>query len=243
MSKGEFVKNPNYAEYLRPSPGPAKYKLPSLIGCTGHDPRKIRQPCYTIGYRPGMTATHVGPGPAEYQLGKMNRFGIASVPAYMGFKLRDGKLDVTPSPNAYELPELIGGNRTKNYMHRAPDFIMGGKLGEKISDATPGPAAYVLRDGGKATKPRAPAYSMASRAKWNRGESKPGPAEYMPVYADKHKILVSLGGRNDINYNNGIPGPNKYDLKHYKPGREMPGYSMGIRYPDWLAPAITKADN
>lgn len=241
----EFKKNPNYAEYLRPSPGPAKYALPQLIGCTDHDPRKRRQPCYTMGYRPQNLNCQVGPGPAKYNVENVYRYGRMRTPAYMGEKLKDRNSDVTPSPNAYSIPEIIGNNRT--YMQRAPDYLMGAKLNNKVDNSTPGPGSYgvptyIGPDSCKVMKPKAPVYTIGDRLNESKRDRYPGPAEYVPVTTD-HQIPFTLTGKAGINYGNCIPGSNSYDVSRYKPGRKTPEYSMGIRYPDWQIPPISREDN
>lgn len=245
MSRGEFKKNPNYAEHLRPSPGPAKYQLPQLIGCTDHDPRKRRQPCYSMGHRSQVTNDQVGPGPSKYNVENVYRYGRPHTTGFMGGKIKDRNADVTPAPNAYSIPEIIGSNRPKNYMQRAPDYIMGAKLSVKMDNSTPGPGSYgppYGPDSCKVTKPKAPAYTLGDRISVERRDRIPGPADYVPLNTD-YQIPFSLTGKPGINYGNGIPGANSYDVSQYRPGRTVPQYSMGIRYPDWQIPPITREDN
>lgn len=237
MSK--FVKNPNYAEHLRPSPGPAKYKMPSLMGCIDHDLTKPRLPCYTMGSRSGIPSSNDGPGPGKYNVEKLNRFGTSRVPGYMGEKLPIDESNDTPAPNAYEVPKLMGGDRAKNFMQRSPEFSMGQRLTVGNDSGSPGPAKYApnAEAGGKR---RAPSYSMAARLPDGYQDGSPGPATYLPKDVD-HRLPPSFKSRHSISLDNGVPGP-KYNLGSYLPGRQMPGYTMGIRYPDWLEPVITEAD-
>lgn len=237
-----FVKNPNYAEYLRPSPGPGKYKLPSLVGCKNHDPRKPRLPCYTMNGRPLTITLSVGPGPGQLNVANLNRYGRYRVPAYMGRKLQNSQSDVFPGPNAYALPKLMGSDRTKSHMQRSPDFSFGHRLTSSTDSPTPGPAQYYGKNDLKAVQPRAPSYSMAGRPRSTQDVCTPGPGQYVPITVF-HRIQPTLRGRNDSKHSNVIPGPNQYDLMYHMPGRKTPAFSMGIRYPDWLLPAMTASDN
>ncbi|KAL7741367.1 hypothetical protein ACLKA6_013809 [Drosophila palustris] len=59
-------------------PGPAAYTLPSTFGYENCDARKRRGPQYSFGSRPALSALKkYGPGPADYQIGQITRFGNA----------------------------------------------------------------------------------------------------------------------------------------------------------------------
>lgn len=238
----KFVKNPNYAATLRPSPGPARYKLPTLIGCNGHDPRKVRMPCYTMAKKVRPPAADALPGPADYQVANLNRFGRVHVPAYIGRLTKGIAADATPGPNVYKLPVLMGKQRATNYMHRAPDYTFGQRLDLNTNDRIPGPAEYRLKNGVSAIRPKAPAYTMVGRTKDRRNDPNPGPGKYFPIQSTCGRIWPSLRSRNEPSFKSESPAPNEYNTSYYKPGRRAPAYTMGSRDPDWLLPPITKAD-
>ena len=50
------------------SPGPAKYTLPTTIGCVGHDVRKNRLPAYSFGLRLNDQDSIRSPAPNTYAL-------------------------------------------------------------------------------------------------------------------------------------------------------------------------------
>ncbi|XP_034099454.1 protein CIMAP1D [Drosophila sulfurigaster albostrigata] len=59
-------------------PGPAAYTLPSTFGFEKCDARMRRGPQYSFGRKPDLPVIKKhGPGPAEYQIGQITRFGSA----------------------------------------------------------------------------------------------------------------------------------------------------------------------
>lgn len=128
-------------------PGPAKWLLPSTVGHTGHDMTRDRAPEYTMGIRPATVLKSLGPGAGKWYIANKTRFGPAFYPAYMGYRLNDPvKMDTTPSPAKYKLPDLIGINRTKVWKDRSPDFVMGYRFNTRHHDSrTPGPK-FLLPD-------------------------------------------------------------------------------------------------
>ncbi|XP_017855280.1 outer dense fiber protein 3-like protein 2 [Drosophila busckii] len=59
-------------------PGPAAYTLPSTFGFESCDARMRRGPQYSFGRRTALPAVKKsGPGPAEYQIGQVTRYGNA----------------------------------------------------------------------------------------------------------------------------------------------------------------------
>lgn len=74
-------------------------------------------------------------------------------------------MDIGPAPNKYLLPELTGKNRTKVYMNKSPEFIIGSRLQTVIRETKPGPNAYVLpseigKDSKNVYPNKAPSYSL-----------------------------------------------------------------------------------
>lgn len=121
-------KNPNC---IPAGPGPARYGLPSVIGCTNHDIRKKREPCYSLGMRPETALETVGPGPSKYHPGEANRHGVPHKEGFMGRICPDETPEKTPAP--YMLRDLLGKDRIKQYKNTAPDYLMGQKLND-VSD-------------------------------------------------------------------------------------------------------------
>lgn len=246
MSKnGEFQKNPNYVDTLRPPVGP-KYKLPPVMGCKEHDPRKKRLPCYSMGVRNFPPDENIGAGPAKYYPEGLNRYGRKHNSAYIGRRFDDVSKDNIPGPATYPPLDLIGSNKSIMYKAKAPEYKMGEKLDSKDNTLSPGPAAYnplqlIGPDGCKVSKRKSPAYSLANKLDNAFTENIPGP-KYMPNNQDQHKILISIQGKAQENTDNGVPGASTYNLGLYKPGRNFPKYSMGIRYPEWQQPYVTKTD-
>lgn len=221
-------------------PGPGKYILPATIGCKSHDPRKNKNPCYSIGKRLNENNDLVGPGPGKYALEKYNRYGKEHFSAYMGQTLNIPPGEQVPAPNAYALP-------TQNVCaRRQPSHVIGGKLVDRYDTGVPGPNIYKLpnvigpKTGPVSTKSKAPVYTIAKRLTTNDSTATPGP-KYLPKFIEQGKLPATLKFRPKDNPNTVAPGP-KYDLSYHRPGKKSPAYTMGIRYPDWVEPNIIDED-
>lgn len=105
------------------------------------------------------------PSPARYTLPTTVGFKGHDVrknrmPAYsFGRKTEDKDAFVTPGPNKYVLPSIIGGK--DQTFQRAPAHSLHARLSTSEGFQSPGPNAYFLQDYKPGT--RAPAYSMGSR--------------------------------------------------------------------------------
>lgn len=224
----------------REGPGPGKYVLPPTLGCKTHDPRKTRNPCYTIGKRTNEIYDSVGPGPAKYVPDKINRYGREHFSAYIGNILHEPQGEHKPAPNAYSLP-------TPNVCTRRPPVhSIGIRLGQKVDTGIPGPNVYKLPKtlgpgtGPVTSTPKAPVFSIGKRLDTNINSGTPGP-KYLLKFSEYGKLLPTLKHRTMKYPDNGVPGP-KYDLKYHKPGRRSPAFSLGIRYPEWVEPHIIPED-
>jgi hypothetical protein len=67
-------------EFMNTGPGPV-YKLPTLVGYSGHDPSRHRNPAYSIRARTGIKTYVIGPGPG-YNIRNLTKSGIDNPPAY-----------------------------------------------------------------------------------------------------------------------------------------------------------------
>jgi len=61
-------------------PGPV-YKLPTLIGYSGHDPSRYRNPAYSIRAKTAIKTHIIGPGP-HYNVRNLTKSGPDNPPAY-----------------------------------------------------------------------------------------------------------------------------------------------------------------
>lgn len=230
----------------RIGPGPAKYILPPLVGYPNHCITKERLPAWTIPGRRNAGYCTDGPGAAKYMLEFKARNG-----GYMGymFPQLDNCKGMGPGPK-YMLPTFIGPDRTRVWKERSLEFTMGARLCDRYETLGPGPAKYLLPDtiglamcknlwpGG-----RGPQWSLGIMLKDLQCSTSPGPAKYFPTLENKCKILTTMKGP----YVNTIvctsPGPSKYSLVDYKPGKRPPIYSMGARLCGVAPPFIVPADN
>ncbi|XP_053153219.1 outer dense fiber protein 3 [Hemicordylus capensis] len=156
------------------TPGP--YNVQSSMTHRG----KKTAPAYTMTGRP-RAKSNVTPGPASYSPEKANKVVFKRAPAHqMMFRTPGAKVDSTPGPNAYVIPEVLGPHAVATTA--SPSYSMVGKsyIGCFHEDLhkTPGPAAYKKPDA-EIYKKRSPKYSMGARIK-TLGVNKiaPGPADY-----------------------------------------------------------------
>ncbi|XP_032065416.1 outer dense fiber protein 3 [Thamnophis elegans] len=136
-------------------------------------------PSYSLS---GRTETKVEttPGPACYSPDKAKKVIYKASPMHsMGYRTHGGKVDSTPGPNNYMIPEVIGPHSVATV--GSPSYSMTGKnkLGRFDEDLhkTPGPAAY-HKPSVEIYKKSAPKYTMAGRLKDQKTDKMPGPAEY-----------------------------------------------------------------
>ncbi|XP_054828631.1 outer dense fiber protein 3 [Eublepharis macularius] len=155
------------------TPGP--YHVQSSMTYRG---RKTA-PAYTMAGRPRVKV-ETTPGPASYSPEKSQKIVYKNAPRHsMSFRIEGAKVDSTPGPNAYMIPQVLGPYTVTTTA--SPGYTMMGKnkLGCFHEDLhkTPGPAAYVNPDT-ELYKKRAPKYSMGSRTKTSANKMGPGPADY-----------------------------------------------------------------
>lgn len=65
---------------MNTGPGPV-YKLPTLVGYSGHDPSRHRNPAYSIRPRTDIKTYVRGPGP-HYDVRNLTKSGLDNPPAY-----------------------------------------------------------------------------------------------------------------------------------------------------------------
>nr|XP_025973567.1 outer dense fiber protein 3 [Dromaius novaehollandiae] len=157
------------------SPGPC-YHVGSSTTRTG---RHVA-PGYTMCGRPKVT-TEITPGPGDYSLEKSKNHIYKCAPAHsMSFRHETTDVDITPGPDAYTVPRVMGPNTA--YTAASPCYSMKwrSKLGlcEEDLCKTPGPAAYRKTEL-DVYKTRAPKYTIGTHSKPIEDEAvKPGPADY-----------------------------------------------------------------
>lgn len=100
-----------------PKPGP--YKLPTLLGYSGHDVSKRRMPAYTFGTRLPERASLKTPGPNQYDIpqiigGDGKTFKRAPAYSMCGRSGRKPHLS-SPGPSAYSIQDFNQGARSPSY--------------------------------------------------------------------------------------------------------------------------------
>lgn len=205
-------------------PGPGKYLLPSTLGCSNHDPRREKLPCFTIGRRIQSQKETVGPGPANYTLGKCTRYGKEPERGYIGERIYLQFESQTPAPNAYSLPS------TNNYRKKQPSYPIGKRLKRHGDSANPAPNAYNVPTiiGSKnnvISVPKAPAFTIRRRITQATTSEIPGP-KYYPQDCSKCKLLPTFKSRPKVQIKSITPGPNHYNLQSFHPGKSCPAYTM-----------------
>ncbi|KAJ6652211.1 hypothetical protein lerEdw1_012977 [Lerista edwardsae] len=156
------------------SPGP--YDVP---GSMSHRGRKSA-PAYTMAGRPRVKVD-ITPGPASYSPEKSNKVIYKRAPMHsMSFRTKGTKVDATPAPNMYVIPEVLGPHTVATTTSPCYTMVGKSKLGCFDEDLykSPGPAAYRKPDT-EIYKKRAPKYSMGTRSKLHGADKiTPGPADY-----------------------------------------------------------------
>ncbi|XP_019875213.1 outer dense fiber protein 3 [Aethina tumida] len=212
--------------YVTAGPGPAAYKLPSLIGRQNHDCSKFCSPAYSMGLKTSSTLSSVGPGP-KYNLTDLTTYGKATPPMF-SMKSRHPELfkHRTPGPGAYK-PELVKPMNSK----RAPCYSMFSRYPPIRADPTPAPNNYELPT---TVGPKVPdkhataAYSMSFRHTIQVDQQSPGPAAYASCSSNLHRqkwpsYSMATRAYPPLGQASG-PGP------IYKPKfPEKSGYSFGLR--------------
>ncbi|XP_001663800.2 outer dense fiber protein 3 [Aedes aegypti] len=225
----------------RIGPGPAGYGLPPTVGYPEHDVRKDRKPMFSMRSRPITRYDSLGPGPAQYDPGKMTRVGRPNNPTYsLARRFSLFKPDNTPGPGAHnndKVPSMKG--------NRLPAYSFGMRLKETSRDVVPGPDKYSYEL--NVYKNRNPIYSMRNRTKQPYALEGPGPSAYggldrnlthkrNPRYTMRLAYPI-MGDKCPK------PGPNRYGLMEMKPGTAAPKYSFGMRHSMWRPPMVIPGDN
>ncbi|XP_050087198.1 outer dense fiber protein 3-B-like [Anopheles aquasalis] len=218
-------------------PGPASYSLPTSIGSNNGDPRKVRNPVYTIRPRTAFKHETLGPGPADYEVSKLTRTGRPHQPMYsMRSRWQPSKQDSVPDPQAYH-PSV---NK-----ERTPAYSFGLRLETLNKNQVPGPNEYQADM--RVIRPRAPCYSMRPLTKGTTTSYGPGPAGYaLPNRDLTHKRSPNYTIRNafaTVGDRTPCPGPAHYGLMGRLVGKSAPCYSFGIRHADWTSPMIVPGDS
>ncbi|XP_020300675.1 outer dense fiber protein 3-like [Pseudomyrmex gracilis] len=224
-------------------PGPI-YKLPTLVGYTGHDPSRHRNPSYSIRARREVKMYVAGPAP-HYNVRNLTKTGRYNPPAYTIREKKHWRLqELGPGPGAYS-PELCP---PMNHNRRAPVYSIKARKITKYLSESPGPNLYVLPTciGPKVPdKPARGAFSISGYHVIRDEIKSPGPGAYdsmnydvikrrSPAYTlkGKHASLFVMGYQS--------PAPTFYPL--YDTRKRAPTYSFGIKHSECAGVPMTQLD-
>lgn len=124
---------------------------------------------------------------------------------------------ISPGPNVYELPQIIGAGTHDPRFPYAPAYSLSPRIAGGATDSGPGPNTYdlanVYRDGKNDPK----AFAMGGRQGAQSKDLMPGPGQYEPLKAEKivYKTLPSygFGGKEHAPRQDASPAPGQYDPK------------------------------
>ncbi|KAK7864335.1 hypothetical protein R5R35_009178 [Gryllus longicercus] len=159
-----------------PGPGPGQYNVTGLSAKGKDNP-----PASSLHSRPKEIKTAQTPAPGDYNPEKSDKIVHASPKFTFGLKTQPGKPSITPAPNVYNIPTVLGATKEGN-KKQAPAFTISGRQKEKMDDRinNPGPGSY---NDAKADnyKIKSPAYSISSRYQMPQDPTpKPGPGAHSP---------------------------------------------------------------
>ncbi|XP_066496495.1 ciliary microtubule associated protein 1A [Tiliqua scincoides] len=162
-------------------PPPNKDCIPGpyeVLSSLSHRGRKSA-PAYTMAGRPRVRV-EITPGPASYSPEKSNKVVYKRSPMHsMSFRTTGAKVDTTPAPNLYAIPEVLGPHTVATSASPCYSMAWKSKLGcfDEDLHKTPGPAAYKKPET-EIYKKRAPKYSIGIKSKVIGDKATPGPADY-----------------------------------------------------------------
>uniref|UniRef100_A0A161N124 Outer dense fiber protein 3-like protein 2 n=1 Tax=Triatoma infestans TaxID=30076 RepID=A0A161N124_TRIIF len=223
------------------TPGPGQYTMPPLLGCKSHDVTQWRNPCYSFGIKPKDSSRPPGPGPFEYTINNVTRFGkITSPSAPLTARPSGRSLQALPGPGTYS-PEVY----LNSVLPKAPAFQFGRKLPSKKLAITPGPNAYDV-PGPEVYGKRPPSYSILGKRAGLKQPETPGPAAYgVPNISliKKSVPAFTMGARRSSKPRAAMPGPGAYtpSVSYVLPS--APGFTINGRPNPCVRPYILPADN
>ncbi|XP_008544945.1 outer dense fiber protein 3B [Microplitis demolitor] len=211
-------------------PGPA-YKLPPVLGYEKHDLSRRKNPAFTITSRHDEKL-HVtpGPGPNRYNTYHLTRQGPEKPPSFsIAGRAPFVAIGSGPGPGAYH-PET--------YTPRSPSFSIRMRFKPShLSSDGPGPNSYLVPSclGPKIPHKKAcGAFSIKGRTSDLSKTSGPGPADYgNPNYNVVKKQYPSFSLKfRERALSNASSGPGPMYNPTYRPGKQPPAFSFGIRHND-----------
>jgi len=233
-------------------PGPGRYALPSTVGEKNHDFSKHKKPAYSMGMRldNDKYSKNTSPGPKYGIDPRVTRSGNEGAPKYT-ISGRNNDLDIfkSPGPGTYDNHKVHPQGQ-----RRAPAYSMSQRTKYRKEDSVPAANAYNVPHliGPKlANKKSNPSYSMTARTNVNSFSEDlaktPGPAKYGRTsnnLVKNKQPAYSMQGRNQMpGDETRKPGPGAhYPERVTIHKKRAPGFSMGIRHSEFIAPLIIDAD-
>lgn len=219
-------------------PGPA-YSLPTTIGYEKHDQRKVRSPQFSMAGRLKERKMSLVPGPGLNTQG-LTRSGRPTSYAYsMGARnFTNDRKNIGPGPANYDLSKRPYVSTTA-----PPAYSIGQRPTFQNKNICPGPNAYGVKT--DVCKTTAPAYSMGIKTSLRDKGGSPGPANYP---AGNLKTTLNKAPEYSMSIRTKtidkviVPGANAYNRMNYKPGKNAPAYSFGIRHSPQAPPMIVPCD-
>ncbi|XP_073972997.1 protein CIMAP1D-like [Rhodnius prolixus] len=219
-------------------PGPGQYTLPPLIGCKAQDVTIWRSPCYSFGRKlKEVSSKSAGPGPSEYTVTNVTRFGKITTPcAKLNSRKISKVLQPLPGPDAY-CPEL----HMNATLTRAPAFPFGRKYSYKPPVGTPAPNAYTIPDGR-----RMKGCLILGKRSEPKGAETPGPAAYGTPKIDltrKRVFSATIGSRKEPKPPVALPGPGAYSPSYNYVLPRVPGFTINGKPNPCIKPYVGPNDN
>jgi len=194
-------------EAMEKGPGPARYMLPSAIGTSQHDPRKIKAPSYSLAASLEKNRGNRNPGPSHYRVDAlMTREGKDGTPRYsLAARNKDLKKEVTPGAGQYNTEGVWPQGERKR-----PSYSMSARTKYTQKDTVPAPNRYSLPkligpNIAVSNKKGGPSYTMSERSNFRSYSEDlaktPGPARYSATHNElylKRNPQYTLQGRSKL---------------------------------------------
>lgn len=231
-------------EAMEKGPGPARYLLPTGIGTSQHDPRKVKAPAYSLSSSLDRNRGNKVPGPSHYKVDILyTRQGKDGTPRYsLAARNKDLKKDVTPGAGQYKTETVWPQGEVKR-----PAYSMSARTKYTQKELVPAPNRYSLPRliGPKISvsdKKGGPSYTMSERSNFRSYSEDlaktPGPARYSATHNEvylKRNPQFSLQGRSKLpSDKTRKPGPGAHFPERVKAHKKSaPSFHFGRRHSDY----------